>query len=156
MTVTPSPKNKIPKVYKNLHEIDGVALDADSYARHIAAAPEPEIAAAPVVQETQADTQPAAVFAVPPVHVGWYEPAAPTEITYPIMAGAVKPHAEAGTVPIAVYAGSGSSSYLSSFLGSYQTSWATSYHFGSGSWMTSGFYGSAGSVMSGGFGLELI
>ena len=87
----PTP-NKILELDKeHLREIDGVTLDLDSYTRHIdssgALSPEP---AAPPTKESR-PAAPAPVFAVDPVHVGWYEPAVPTAAAYPMMAGALIP-----------------------------------------------------------------
>ncbi|MDR3766975.1 MAG: hypothetical protein Q3Y08_08110 [Butyricicoccus sp.] len=150
---------------EHLREIDGVVLDLDSYARHTAApqAPEPlpqqpeRPASEPPAPEAAA---PAPVFAAEPQHVGWYEPATPEKIVYPVMAGAIPP--QQGVQTFTAWAGSGSylSSYLSSFSTSFLTSFMTSYLLGSGSWVVSYWWGSGSAASSafqaGGFGLELI
>lgn len=177
-----STPNKILELDKeHLREIDGVVLDEDSYARH-AAPPEAPAPSAPALPTEEApepaapqaeevpSAAPAPVFVVDPVHVGWYQPAEPEAVSYPIMAGAMAPTEAAVQMPVMYFSGSGSGSYLSSYLTSFSTSfltsWMTSYRYGSGSWITSWLYGSgwmygSGSMHSsaglpGGFGLELI
>lgn len=132
----------------HFRELDGVVFDLESFARHCA--PHPKKIAEPLpAPQAVSDPKPVseppkqqAAFAYEPVHVGWY----PIEVKgtpYPIMANA---NMIFGT-------SSGSSSYLTSFL----TSWQTI----SGSYLSSGsFYSSYSSsgVLScaGGYGLELI
>lgn len=163
MSLPPSAQNKILEMDKeNLREIDGVVLDLDSYTRHTAAASAPPSPAfdpvlpAPSASAQSENAHPAAVFASPPVHVGWYETAQPEEPSYPMMAGAVMQTGVTAAIPLMLHTGSGSGSYLSSYV----TSWMTSYRYGSGSWLTSGLYQSgmpgSGAYMPGGFGLELI
>lgn len=158
----PTP-NKILELDKeHLREIDGVTLDLDSYTRHIdsSGAPSPEPAAPPTKESRPA--APAPVFAVDPVHVGWYEPAVPTAAAYPVMAGALVPTEATLQMSVMDFCGSGSylSSYQTSFSSSFLTSWMASYRYGSGSWITSWLYGSGSwasvTDIPGGFGLELI
>ena len=154
---------------EHLRELDGVVLDADSYARHapprLAAPPAPAafpaVPPAPAAQNAEAGPAgPGPVFAAEPQHVGWYQTNGQTA-AYPVMAGAVPP---GQTV---VY-GTGSGSYVSSYYTSFWTSYWTSYWFGSGSWVTEYFLrsfggsfagpgaGSAWGMALGGYGLELI
>ena len=118
----------------HLREAGGVVFDEDSYRRYAqhqlptpAAAPSaPESAPAdkpcqaapetPAPAEPRAQGAPAPVFAVDPVHVGWY--AAENNAVYPIMAGAIR----AGQL---VLPGGGSGS--GSFAASYRTSLSASY-----------------------------
>ena len=168
MSNQPVPNKILAMDPEHLREIDGVVLDLDSYARHLEAPQAPE----PLSQESKASepsppkpavsgsAAPAPVFAAEPQHVGWYEPAAPEKIVYPIMAGAIPP--QQGVQTLTAWTGSGSylSSYLSSFSTSFFTSFMTSYLQGSGSWVVSYWWGSGSATSSafqaGGFGLELI
>ena len=167
----PKPNKILELDQEHLREIDGVVLDEDSYARHAApietppAVPAREASAPAAPQAEEAPSAaPAPVFVVDPVHVGWYAPATPEAVTYPIMAGAVIPPETAMQMPVTYFSGSGSGSYFSSYLTSFSTSflasWMTSYRYGSGSWITSWIYGSGSMCSSaglpGGFGLELI
>lgn len=185
-----SPTNGILELDpENLREIDGVVLDLDSYARHTSPpAPQPQAlpaaqpdaakqalpaaeagssgALSPAAQTAPADTAPAAVFVVDPVHVGWHTPLEPQAVCYPIMAGALPPRTQYLAQHLLFGSGSGSflSSYLSSFTTSYMTSWQTSYQYGSGSWLLgSGLWASSSvaylsntAFQAGGYGLELI
>lgn len=143
---------------EGFREIDGVVLDLESYEKHRTPpaqpvlAPRAEASVPPSGTENTAAQPPShqpapnaaetpeqGVFPTDPVHIGWYEPAAETEVRYPVMGGAV-------------YAGgSGSGSYLGSWLTSYLRS-SGSWRWGSGS---GSFYGS-GVCCVGGYGLELI
>ena len=189
--------NKILEMDKeHLREIDGVVMDLDSYARHIAVTP-PETPPQTSIPQPTASEQPrppatqtvnpppsapenstaasppenhapAPVFAMDPVHIGWYEPATPEKVSYPVMAGAIAPTEPCQQQMVTYFSGSGSGSYLSSYTASFQTSfltsWMTSYLLGSGSWVTSFLYGSGSAIygfgsngiLPGGFGLELI
>ena len=138
---------------ENYREIDGVAMDADSYERH--SQPPAEEQAPPPAEEP--DPQPMGVFAVDPFHEGWY-PAADGQPPVPIMGGALPPVEimEDGTHVITVIrtvflhtgSGSGSGSYMTSYTTSYRTSYLTS---GSGSYV----FGSC-TYLVGGYGLELV
>ena len=165
-----------------LREVDGVVFDEDSYQRYVQhQAPMPP--AAPAARDTAPQDRPAQpaapapaqdarpepapvaaptpVFAVDPVHVGWYT--TENQVVYPIMAGAIR--AGEFVVPAA---GSGSGSYSTSYLTSLSTSYTISFTTSlSGSyWYTgSGSAGSFGSFGSGfgscafgpgGYGLDLI
>lgn len=179
--------NKILEMDKeHLREIDGVVMDLDSYARHIAVTP-PETPPQTSIPQPTASEQPcspapenntaasppenhapAPVFAMDPVHIGWYESPILEKVSYPVMAGAIMPTEPCQQQMVTYFSGSGSGSYLSSYTASFQTSfltsWMTSYLLGSGSWVTSFLYGSGSAVygsgsngiLPGGFGLELI
>ncbi len=158
----PTPNRILELDKEHLREIDGVTLDLDSYTRHIdsSGALSPEPAAPPTKESRPAAAAP--VFAVDPVHVGWYEPAVPTAAAYPVMAGALIPTKTTLQMPVMDFCGSSSylSSYQTSLSSSFLTSWMTSYRYGSGSWITSWLYGSGSRTsvtdIPGGFGLELI
>ena len=138
----------------HLREVGGVVFDEDSYKRYIQhqkpASPAVPSAREAAPQHQTAEPAPAAapapVFAVDPVHAGWYT--TENHVVYPIMAGAIR--AGEFVVP-SVDSGSGSytTSYLTSLSTSYTISFTTSF---SGSyWYTSS--GSAGSFGSFGSGL---
>lgn len=164
-------KNKILEMNADeLHEVDGVVFDSDSYARYLQHCKTEEMVS---VSETEPDESPAPTFYTDPQHVGWY-PEEPGQPPVPIMAGAAFPAAAALPAPAPQYfiapvqtvevirmpveqfrtlvygGGSGSGSYLTSFT----TSFLTSYRFGSGS---GSFFSSGSCIFAvGGYGLELI
>lgn len=161
MSRQPNPNNILAMDPEHFREIDGVVFDLDSYARHCAQPPAPETPSAPPetpappappaqqAQPAPPDTDaqpaaaaPAAVFAVDPQHVGWYEAGETRRITYPIMAGAIEPGQTAGVCTIQTGSGSYVSSFFSSYATSFATSFVTSYLLGSGSWLSSYFFGS--------------
>lgn len=172
-------KNKILELYADeLHEVDGVVFDADSYARYLQhcraeEAPSGKGAEPEPGPEPEENPAPSPTFYTDPQHVGWY-PEEPDQPPVPIMAGAALPAAAelsppapqyfiapvrtvevirtpVGQVRTLVYGGgSGSGSYLTSFT----TSFLTSYRFGSGS---GSFFSSGSCIFAvGGYGLELI
>lgn len=150
----------------HLREVGGVVFDEDSYKRYIQhqkpASPAVPSAREAAPQHQTAEPAPAAapapVFAVDPVHAGWYT--TENHVVYPIMAGAIR--AGEFVVPSV---GSGSGSYTTSYLTSLSTSYTISFttSFSGSYWYTSS--GSAGSFGSGlgscafgpgGYGLDLI
>lgn len=150
----------------HLREVGGVVFDEDSYKRYIQHQ-KPASPAVPSAREAAPQHQttepapaaaPAPVFAVDPVHAGWYT--TENHVVYPIMAGAIR--AGEFVVPSV---GSGSGSYTTSYLTSLSTSYTISFttSFSGSYWYTSS--GSAGSFGSGlgscafgpgGYGLDLI
>ena len=139
-----------PEKYR---EIDGVVFDEASYARHCQPKePEPSAPeAAPEAHDEPQSAAPAPVFAVDPYPEGWY-PADEERPPVPIMGGAIPSAANEQTVTesgcttvaqtVCVPCGSGSGSYMTSYVTGYSGS--GSFRFGSGS------------CMVGGYGLELI
>lgn len=141
-------------------EIDGVVFDLDSYARHCqpTESPQPAQMEQPQQPDIPANTAaPAPVFAVEPVHQGWYD-GGQVRPPVPVMAGALPPVQccvqEGGSITLThavflpVGSGSGSGSYLTSYTTSYLTSYRSS---GSGSYV----FGSC-TYRVGGYGLELV
>ena len=150
----------------HLREIGGVVFDEDSYRRYAQhqlptpaaapATPEPHPADKPsepapeasAPAEPRAQAVPAPVFAVDPVHAGWYT--TETNAVYPIMAGAIR----AGQLVLPA-GGSGSGSFTTSYLTSLSTSYTLSF---SGSFWSSFRSSGSGSCAfgPGGYGLDLI
>lgn len=140
-----------PEKYR---EIDGVVFDLDSYARHCRPI---ESGRQDTTAAETSSTAPSPVFAVDPVHDGWYPPQE-DQPPVPVMAGALPPVETFGldggdvvvtrTVFVPAGSGSGSGSYLTSYTTSYRTSFRSS---GSGSYV----FGSC-TYLVGGYGLELI
>lgn len=166
-----------------LHEVDGVVFDADSYARYLQHCgeekPRPlEEAACGAAEEPAEETaspQPSPTFYADPQHVGWY-PAQADQPPVPIMAGAAAPAVPEVAEPAPRYfiapvqtvevirtpVGQtqtrrlvyGGGSGSGSYLTSFTTSFLTSYRFGSGS---GSFFSSGSCIFAvGGYGLELI
>ena len=153
----------------HLREVGGVVFDEDSYKRYIQhqkpASPAVPSAREAAPQHQTAEPAPAAapapVFAVDPVHAGWYT--TENHVVYPIMAGAIR--AGEFVVPSV---GSGSGSYTTSYLTSLSTSYTISFttSFSGSYWYTgsgsAGSFGSFGSGLGsctfgpGGYGLDLI
>ena len=139
---------------ENYREIDGVAMDADSYERH---SQPPAGEESPPPAQEEAAPQPMGVFAVDPYPDGWY-PAEEGQAPVPIMGGALPPVEimQDGTHVVTVIrtvflrtgSGSGSGSYVTSYTTSYRTSYVSS---GSGSYV----FGSC-TYLVGGYGLELV
>ena len=167
-------KNKILEMNADeLHEVDGVVFDSDSYARYLQHCRKEEVPSAPEAEPDESPAPSAPTFYTDPQHVGWY-PQEPDQPPVPIMAGAAPPAAAELPAPAPQYfiapvqtvevirtpvgqfrtlvygGGSGSGSYLTSFT----TSFLTSYRFGSGS---GSFFSSGSCIFAvGGYGLELI
>ncbi len=165
-----------------LHEVDGVVFDADSYARYLQhygtagsppqEPPDDEIEGQAAAEEPETQPAPAPTFYTDPQHIGWYPEGEGTP-PVPIMAGAAPPcivHEEPApayfiapvrTVEVirtpvgqtrTLVYGGGSGS--GSYVTSFTTSFLTSYRYGSGS---GSFFSSGSCIFAvGGYGLELI